>query len=77
MDVAVLSLPLSLSLSVNTADDLVDLKKPEVTGLEVSPASPAFSVSMIRDTGDEGEAESTESVEELDSFLLDELVRIL
>ena len=73
MDVAVLS----LSLSVKTADDLVDLKKPEVTGLELSPASPAFSDSMIRDTGDEGEAESSESVEDVDFSLLVELVRIL
>ena len=73
MDVAVLS----LSLSAKAADDLVDLKKPEVTGLEVSPASPAFSDSMIRDAGDDGVAESTESVEDVDFFLLVELVRIL
>ena len=76
MDVAALSL--SLSLSAKAADDLVDLKKPEVTGLEVSPTSPGlFSDSMIRDTGDEGEAESTESVEDEDIFLVAELVRIL
>ena len=75
MDIAA---ALSLSLSVKAADDLVDLKKPEVTGLEVSPASPdLFSDSMIRDTGDEGEADSTESVEDDDIFLVVELVRIL
>ena len=71
MDVTVLS----LSLSAKAADDLVDLKKPEVTGLEVSPASPGFSDSMIRELGVDEEADSAEAVE--DCFLVVELVRIL
>ena len=66
---------LSLSLSVKAADDLVDLKKPEVTGLEVSPASPGFSDSMIREVGVDEGADSAEAVE--DFFLVVELVRIL
>lgn len=68
---------LSLSLSVKAADDLVDLKKPEVTGLEVSPASPGFSDSMIRELGVDGEAASTEGSADDFFFLLAEWLRLL
>ena len=50
-------------LSVRAADDLEDLKKPEVPGLEVSLISPLFSVSMMKDVEDEGEADWTETRE--------------
>ena len=50
-------------LSVRAADDLEDLKKPEVPGLEVSLTSPLFSVSMMKAVEDEGEADWKETRE--------------
>ena len=57
-------------LSVRAADDLDDLKNPEVTGLDLSPVSPCFSDSITRDVGDEGEIDVTETVDDVESFLI-------
>lgn len=45
-------------LSVRAAEDLDDLKRPEVTGLEMSLVSPLPSVSTINEGEDEVEAEA-------------------
>ena len=55
-----------------TADDLDDLRNPDVTGLEVSPC---FSDSRIKEVGDEGEAETREA--EVESLVTLEPVTVL
>ena len=53
------------------------MTKPAVTGLDEFPGWPAFSDSMIREAGDDGESDSTETVDDVDFFRVVEVARIL